>query len=171
MNDAGVLSRREVRLLPDTAREEIAPAFPGQVRQPLADRGSSLLGDFELDRATGLLRDDDLSMPDPDGTGSEKSASPPRMSRGRLVSARGSFRAIFAWRTGSWAPEPAICRSPTETTKFDPQEPIRGFARGWSCPTGTGHSHPTVITRIVNRNRPLFASTAPDDCKRLQLAL
>ena len=79
MNDAGVLSRREVRLLPDTAREEIAPAFPGQVRQPLADRGSSLLGDFELDRATGLLRDDDLSMPDPDGTGSEKSASPPRM--------------------------------------------------------------------------------------------
>ena len=61
MNDAGVLSRREVRLLPDTAREEIAPAVSGQVRQPLADRGSSLLGDFELDRATGLLRDDDLS--------------------------------------------------------------------------------------------------------------
>jgi hypothetical protein len=51
MNDPGVSPRRQVRLRPESAPEDPA----GNLGKPGLDRGSGLLGDFELDRPPRLL--------------------------------------------------------------------------------------------------------------------
>jgi hypothetical protein len=57
MDDAGVLPRREMRLLPKTAREQVSTSAGVEAGQPLADRAPGLLGDLELNRPGGLLLD------------------------------------------------------------------------------------------------------------------
>ena len=62
MDDAGVLSCREMRLLPKTAREEGSTAVGVESGQPVADRAPGLLGDLKLNRPPGLLLDHGRSI-------------------------------------------------------------------------------------------------------------
>jgi hypothetical protein len=55
MDDAGVLPRRQVRLSPQTAWEQISTLASGDGGEPLADSDTGLFGDFELNRSAGLL--------------------------------------------------------------------------------------------------------------------
>jgi hypothetical protein len=57
VDDTGVLARRELRRLPETAREQIPAPAGVEGDQPLADRGAGLLGDLELHRPAGLFLD------------------------------------------------------------------------------------------------------------------
>ena len=65
MDDPGILSRREVRLLPEAAREEVLSVTPGEVRKPVVNRCPGLLGDLELDRPTCLLLNDHGTVSNP----------------------------------------------------------------------------------------------------------
>jgi hypothetical protein len=62
MDDAGVLSCREMRLLPKTAREQVSTAVGVESGQPVADRAPGLLGDLKLNRPPGLLLDHGRSI-------------------------------------------------------------------------------------------------------------
>ena len=57
MHDPRVLTGRKVRLREKAAREQIATVFEIDLGQPTSDRGARLLGDFELDRPSGLPLD------------------------------------------------------------------------------------------------------------------
>jgi hypothetical protein len=58
MDDAGILSRGNVRLLPESAREKVAVAAKGtEAGQPVCNRCSGRLSDLELNRPTGFLLD------------------------------------------------------------------------------------------------------------------
>ena len=57
MDDAGVLACRKVRVLPETAREQILSPYFTETGQPISDSASGLLGDFELNRSARLLLD------------------------------------------------------------------------------------------------------------------
>lgn len=57
-----------MRLRAEPAREQVAPTPEVALRQPVLDRGPSLLGDFELDRSPGLLLDHGAAVANP-GTG------------------------------------------------------------------------------------------------------
>jgi hypothetical protein len=57
MDDAGILPRREMRLLPKTAREQVSTPAGVESGQPVADRAPGLLGDLKLNRPPGLLLD------------------------------------------------------------------------------------------------------------------
>jgi hypothetical protein len=57
MDDASVLPSREMRLGSETAREQVAPVPEFDLRQPIMDRGLSLLHDLELDRSPCLFLD------------------------------------------------------------------------------------------------------------------
>jgi len=57
MHDPRILSRREVRLSPKAAREQISPVPCVDVGEPVPDRCSGRFGDFEPDRSTGLPLD------------------------------------------------------------------------------------------------------------------
>ena len=57
MHDPRILSRREARLSPKTAREQISPVPCVDVGEPVPDRCSGRFGDFEPDRSTGLPLD------------------------------------------------------------------------------------------------------------------
>src|SRR6516165_8531289 len=57
MDDAGVLPRRQVRLSPQTAWEQILSPCATETGQPISDSASGLLGDFELNRSARLLLD------------------------------------------------------------------------------------------------------------------
>jgi hypothetical protein len=65
MDDAGVLPRREMRLLPETAREQVPTRASVEGGQPVADRTPGLLGDLELHRPAGLLLNHGRSIADP----------------------------------------------------------------------------------------------------------
>src|ERR1700732_4505281 len=65
MDDASVLPGREARLGSETAREQIAPIPEFDLRQPILDRGPSLLRDFELDRSPCLFLDHGATVPHP----------------------------------------------------------------------------------------------------------
>src|SRR6202045_5402660 len=65
MDDASVLPGREVRLGSETAREQIASIPEFDLRQPILDRGPSLLRDFELDRSPCLFLDHGATAPHP----------------------------------------------------------------------------------------------------------
>jgi len=65
MNDPRVLPSRQVRLRPEAAREQVSPLPAGNLGKPRLDRGSGLLGDFELDGPSRLLLNDGGAVPDP----------------------------------------------------------------------------------------------------------
>ena len=51
VDDARVLARREVELVPETAREQVLTPSAIETRQAIFDSASGLLGDFELNRS------------------------------------------------------------------------------------------------------------------------
>jgi hypothetical protein len=55
MDNASVLSRRDVRLVMKAAREQVLLGPKLGTGYPIADRRPGLLGDLELDRPTGFL--------------------------------------------------------------------------------------------------------------------
>jgi hypothetical protein len=65
MDDAGVLPRRQVRLSPQTAWEQISALASVDGGEPLADSNTGLFGDFELNRSAGLLLDYRRSIANP----------------------------------------------------------------------------------------------------------
>ena len=65
MDDAGVLPRRQVRLSPQTAWEQISPLASVDGGEPLADSNAGLFGDFELNRSACLLLDYRRSIANP----------------------------------------------------------------------------------------------------------
>jgi hypothetical protein len=65
MDDASVLPGREVRLGSETAREQVAPIPEFDLRQPVMDRGPSLLRDFELDWSPCLFLNHSATVPHP----------------------------------------------------------------------------------------------------------
>jgi hypothetical protein len=65
MDDAGVLPRRQVRLSPQTAWEQISPLARVDGGEPLAYSNAGLFGDFELNRSAGLLLDYRRSIANP----------------------------------------------------------------------------------------------------------
>ena len=65
MDDASVLPRREMRLGSETAREQVATVPEVDLRQPIMDRGSGLLHDFELDRSPCLFLDHGATVSHP----------------------------------------------------------------------------------------------------------
>jgi hypothetical protein len=65
MDDASVLPGREVRLGSEPAREQVAPLPEFDLRQPITDRGPSLLRDFELDGSPCLFLNQGDSVPHP----------------------------------------------------------------------------------------------------------
>jgi hypothetical protein len=65
MDDPRILPGREVRLRPEPAREKV-PSIPGlDLGKPGSDRGSGLLGDFELNRPARLFLNDVGAVSDP----------------------------------------------------------------------------------------------------------
>src|ERR1700751_2887154 len=65
MNDQGVLPRRQVRLPPEAAREEVPLLPAGYLGKPGVDRRSGLLGDLELNRPARLLLNNRSAVSDP----------------------------------------------------------------------------------------------------------
>ena len=65
MDDAGVLPRRQVRLSPQTAWEQILSPCATETGQPISDSASGLLGNFELNRSARLLLDYRRSIANP----------------------------------------------------------------------------------------------------------
>src|SRR5439155_21479359 len=65
MDDARILSYREVRLRPEAAREEVLSIPRLDLGKPGSDRGSGLFGDFELDRPARLFLNDGGAVSDP----------------------------------------------------------------------------------------------------------
>jgi hypothetical protein len=55
MDNASVLSRRDVRPLPKPTRKEVSPAPGTKAGKPILNRSPCLLGNFELNRPTCLL--------------------------------------------------------------------------------------------------------------------
>jgi hypothetical protein len=55
MDDSGVLPRRQVRLSPQTACEQISALASVDGGEPLGDGNTGLFGDFELNRSACLL--------------------------------------------------------------------------------------------------------------------
>src|ERR1700739_793527 len=55
MDDASLLSRRDVRPLPKPTRNEVSPAPYTKTGKPILNRCACLLGNFELNRPTCLL--------------------------------------------------------------------------------------------------------------------
>ena len=78
MDDAGVLPGREVRLSPQTAREEVSALAGAQMGSPLANSAARLLGDFELHRPAGLALAHPRSVPDPSAREHVIDLQPPR---------------------------------------------------------------------------------------------
>jgi hypothetical protein len=54
-----------MRLGSETAREQVTPIPEFDLRQPIMDRGSGLLGDFELDRSPRLFLNHGATVPHP----------------------------------------------------------------------------------------------------------
>jgi len=68
MDDAHVLSCREVRLLPEAAREQVLTPSATDAGQPISNSASGLASDFEPNRSAGLLLlDHRRSIPNPSG--------------------------------------------------------------------------------------------------------
>src|SRR5215813_1664996 len=65
MDDASVLSGRQVRLRSDPAGKEVPGVPASNVGKPRLDRGSGLLGDLELHRPARLLLNDGRAVTDP----------------------------------------------------------------------------------------------------------
>src|SRR5258707_7388099 len=65
MDDASILPSREMRLVSETAREQVAPVPEFDLRQPIMDRGPGLLHDFELDRSPCFFLDDGATVSHP----------------------------------------------------------------------------------------------------------
>jgi len=65
MDDAGKLPRREMRLLPETAREQVSTPAGIEGGQPLAESTPGLPGDLELHRPGGLLLNHGRSIANP----------------------------------------------------------------------------------------------------------
>ena len=65
MNNPRVLPRRHVRLCPEAAGEQVASLPAGNLGKPGLDRGSGLLGDFELNRLARLLLDKGSAVSNP----------------------------------------------------------------------------------------------------------
>src|SRR5262252_6521438 len=57
MDDARTLPGREVRLRPEATQEQVLSTSAADLRQPVLNRRSGLLGDFELNRSPRLLLD------------------------------------------------------------------------------------------------------------------
>jgi hypothetical protein len=55
MDNASVLSRRDVRPLPKPTRKEVSPAPGTKAGKPILNRCACLLGNFELNRPTCFL--------------------------------------------------------------------------------------------------------------------
>jgi hypothetical protein len=55
MDNASVLSRRDVRPLPKPARKEVSPAPGTKTGKPILNRCACLLGNFELNRLACLI--------------------------------------------------------------------------------------------------------------------
>src|SRR5712671_2588752 len=55
MDNASILSRRDVRPLPKPARKEVSPAPGTTTGKPILNRCACLLGNFELNRPTCFL--------------------------------------------------------------------------------------------------------------------
>jgi hypothetical protein len=55
MDNASILSRRDVRPLPKPARKEVSPAPGTKTGKPILNRCACLLGNFELNRPTCFL--------------------------------------------------------------------------------------------------------------------
>jgi hypothetical protein len=65
VDDPGILSRGEVRLLPEATWEEVLSVTGGEARKPVINRCSGLLGDLELDWPARLLLNDDGPVSNP----------------------------------------------------------------------------------------------------------
>src|SRR5208337_4224468 len=65
MDNASVLSRRDVRPLPKPTRKEVSPAASTKTGKPILNRCACLLGNFELNRPTCLLLNHRRSVSDP----------------------------------------------------------------------------------------------------------
>jgi hypothetical protein len=65
MDDAGVPACREVRVLPEAAREQILSPYATETGRPISDSASGLLGDFETNRSAHLLLDYRCSIANP----------------------------------------------------------------------------------------------------------
>ena len=64
-DDASILPGREVRLSSEPARKQVTPIPEFDLRQPIMDRGPSLLHDFELDRSPCLFLDHGATVSHP----------------------------------------------------------------------------------------------------------
>src|SRR6516165_9501555 len=63
MDDPSVLPGGEVRSSSEPAREQVTPIPEFDLRQPIMDRGPSLLGDFELDWSPCLFLNHGATVP------------------------------------------------------------------------------------------------------------
>ena len=65
MDDPRILPGRDVRLRPETAREEVSSVSGLDLGKPCSDRGSGLFGNFELNRPARLFLNDGCAVSKP----------------------------------------------------------------------------------------------------------
>jgi hypothetical protein len=149
MDDARVLACREMRLLAETAREEVLTPYPTETGQPISDSASGLLGDFELNRSARLFLDYRRSIANPPARAHVVNFEPNKVAAPQLaVNGQIEHREI-AFAAFELEPHPDRPQRPSASkdafdrsgvpcsTAHGVEAGILGFPWGWSLPMPT----------------------------------